>query len=216
MEPLILAITGASGVIYGQRLLQVLVEKGTNVHLLISPAGRLVIEQELGISLNLEDFDLAAFLRSDSDLVKYFHYADIGCEIASGSYPTSGMIIAPASMDTVGAVASGLAGNLILRAADVTLKEGRKLILVPRETPLTLIHLENLARLARAGATILPAMPGFYKKPRKIDDLALFLVGKILDALGQRFASCPSSRDSRARGKDAQHPKGETVRQKPD
>ncbi len=202
MEPLILAVTGASGVIYGQRLLQVLVEKGTKVHLLISPAGRLVIEQELGISLNLEDFDLAAFLParagppralrpggSDSDLVKYFHYADIGCEIASGSYPTSGMIIAPASMDTVGAVASGLAGNLILRAADVTLKEGRKLILVPRETPLTLIHLENLVRLARAGATILPAMPGFYKKPRKIDDLALFLVGKILDALGQRFAS---------------------------
>ena len=192
MEPLILAITGASGAIYGQRLLQVLVEKGIKVHLLISPAGRLVIEQELGISLNLEDFDLAAFLGSDSDLVRYFHYADIGSEIASGSYPTSGMIIAPASMDTVGAVASGLAGNLILRAADVTLKEGRRLILVPRETPLTLIHLENLARLARAGATILPAMPGFYTKPRKIDDLALFLVGKILDALGQRDSTAES------------------------
>jgi len=186
MEPLILAITGASGVIYGKTLLEVLVDKGIKVHLLISPAGRLVIERELGISIDLEDFDLAAFLGSDSNLVEYFHYADIGSEIASGSYPTSGMIIAPASMDTVGAVASGLSGNLILRAADVTLKEGRKLILVPRETPLTLIHLENLARLARAGATILPAMPGFYTKPRKIEDLARFLVAKILDALGVR------------------------------
>jgi len=204
-HPLILAITGASGVIYGQRLLQVLLEKGIKVHLIISPAGRLVIEEELGISLNLEDFDLAAFLGEDTDLVKYFHYADIGSEIASGSYPTSGMIIAPASMDIMGAVASGLSGNLILRAADVTLKEGRRLILVPRETPLSLIHLRNMARLGRAGATILPAMPGFYRNPKKIDDLIDFLVGKILNAVG---LSHPSLGTRASHPEDAQHPKG--------
>ena len=199
-HPLILAITGASGVIYGKRLLEVLLEKGMKVHLLISPAGRLVIERELGASIDLKDFDLAALLGKDfrrqtadfRPLVKYFHYADIGAEIASGSYPTAGMIIAPASMDIIGAVASGLSGNLILRAATVTLKEGRRLILVPRETPLTLIHLQNLVRLARAGVTILPAMPAFYTRPQKIEDFVDFLVSKILDALGQRDSQSAS------------------------
>lgn len=169
-----MAITGASGVVYGKRLLEVLKDKGVEIHLVISRSAEKIIEYELGVSRR--------------DLEKYADYSysedDLDSPLASGSFKIDGMIIVPCSLKTIAGIVSGFSSNLILRAADVTIKEGRKLVLVPRETPLSPIHLRNMLELARIGVVILPAMPAFYHKPTSIHELVDFVVGKILDNLG--------------------------------
>ena len=170
---LIVAITGASGVIYGKRLIEVLKEKGVEVHLILSKSAKIVVEHELG---DLNAFEKKADFVYDSE--------DIKAPPTSGSFKVDGMIVIPATMKTVAAIASGYADNLIARAADVQIKERRPLILVPRETPLNAIHLDNMASLSRLGVVILPAMPAFYHRPSTIGDLVDFIVGKVLDQLG--------------------------------
>jgi 4-hydroxy-3-polyprenylbenzoate decarboxylase len=189
VEELVLAVTGASGSPYAQRLLRVLATSGRTVHLTISPAAVQVLEREAGVSINLKAFDPAAFLGPEAadryqDRIHYHHFMDFGAGIASGSFPTAGMVICPCSMGTIGAIAHGLSTNLIHRAADVHLKERRKLIVVPRETPLNVIQLRNLTALAEAGAVVLPAMPAYYHQPKTIQDMVDFVVGRICDQLG--------------------------------
>src|SRR5947209_10112999 len=170
---LVLAMTGASGAPYGVRLLEVLLRAGRTVHLTLSPAAVQVLEQELGRCVRLDRFELRDLLGDAADRaapgqVHYHDYRDYRAGIASGSFLTGGMVICPCSMGTAAAIAHGLSQNLIHRAADVHLKERRKLILVPRETPLGLVQLRNLTTCAEAGAVILPAMPAFYTRPRSL------------------------------------------------
>jgi 4-hydroxy-3-polyprenylbenzoate decarboxylase len=185
---LVVALTGASGAPYGVRLLEVLLRAGRTVHLSISPAAVEVMEREIERRVDLDRFQLTDLLgptaRPFADRVHYHHYRNFQAGIASGSFLTGGMVICPCSMGTVAAVAHGLSQNLIHRAADVHLKEKRKLILVPRETPLHLIQLRNLTACAEAGAVILPAMPAFYTRPQSLDDAVQFIVGRICDQLG--------------------------------
>lgn len=189
---LVVAITGASGAVYAARLLQVLVKAGRRVHVTVSPAATQVFQLELGLTLDLRNCDLSQLLTEQSasnneqprGSLVYHHYQDFRAGIASGSFLTAGMVVCPCSMGTLASIANGLSTNLIHRAADVHLKERRKLILVPRETPLGSIQLENMKRLADVGAIILPAMPGFYHGPTTIQDLVDFVVGRICDQLG--------------------------------
>jgi 4-hydroxy-3-polyprenylbenzoate decarboxylase len=183
--PLVVALTGASGAPYGVRLLEVLLRAGRAVHLSISPAAVEVMSRELGRTVDLDRFDAAALLGGDppGDL-RYHHFRDFSAGIASGSFLTGGMAVCPASLGTVGAIAHGLSDNLIHRAADVHLKERRKLVLVPRETPLGVVQLRNLAACAEAGAVVLPAMPAFYTCPRSVADMVDFVVGRVCDQLG--------------------------------
>ena len=186
---LVLAITGASGSPYAVRLLEVLLKADHVVHLVISPAGAEVILQELDRRVDIENFDLAQLLGKNASLAKpnqvlYHGYRDFLAGIASGSFLTGGMVVCPCSGGTAAAIAHGLSQNLIHRAADVHLKERRKLILVPRETPMSAIQLRNLTLCAEAGAIILPAMPAFYTKPTTLDDAVNFIVGRICDQLG--------------------------------
>jgi len=172
MMRLIIAITGASGVAYAKRLLQVLREKNVETHLLVSRNGRKVISTEDG---NIEEYSkLAAFVHQEDDL---------GAPITSGSFAVDGMVIVPCSTSTLSAIAHGISDNCIRRAAEVTLKERRPLVVVPRETPLTTIHIQSMMQLSLAGAIILPAMPAFYFAPKGIGDLIDYVVGKILDVL---------------------------------
>ena len=170
---LVIALTGCSGIIYGVRLLEVLKEAGIETDLIVSPSAEKVLEIELG--KKIKDVESLS--------TKIHGHCDLAASISSGSVKTDGMIIAPCSMKTLGSIASGVTSDLISRAADVTLKQERPLVLVPRETPLNLIHIENMAKVKRAGATILPAMPGFYHGPKDVSQLVDFVVGKILDAL---------------------------------
>ncbi len=186
---LVVALTGASGAPYAVRLLEVLLRAGRTVHLSVSPAAVEVIERELGRAVRLDRFELRDLLGNAgpdvaADRFHYHHFQDFQAGIASGSFLTGGMVICPCSMGTVAAVAHGLSQNLIHRAADVHLKEKRKLILVPRETPLHLIQLRNLVACAEAGAVVLPAMPAFYTRPQSLDDAVAFIVGRICDQLG--------------------------------
>jgi 4-hydroxy-3-polyprenylbenzoate decarboxylase len=213
---IVVAITGASGVTYSIRLLEVLSAAGCDVHLTISEAARLVLEQELDLTIDLEQFKPAmlmldsganpsdpklqqvrwmAGISSDSSNVlsvgsgepgelSYYHFRDLMAPIASGSFLTDGMVICPCSSGTLSAIVHGTSVNLIHRAAEVHLKEGRKLVLVPRETPLSLPLLDNLKQAAQSGAIILPAMPGFYHGVKSIRDLVDFVVGRICDQLG--------------------------------
>jgi 4-hydroxy-3-polyprenylbenzoate decarboxylase len=183
---LVLAMTGASGAPYAVGLLRALCRAGRTVHLTISPSGAQVLREELAIDVALEPrgFDPAVFGPLEGGRVVYHHHGDFSAGIASGSFPTGGMIVVPCSMSTLGAVAHGITTNLITRAADVHLKERRRLILVPRETPLSAIHLENMLGVTRAGAIVLPAMPGWYHRPRSLDDLVGFIVARICDLLG--------------------------------
>ena len=178
--PLILAVTGASGAPYALKLLEELVRAQRTVWLLVSSHGWRLLATETDVP------DAAALRRhigakSWDTYVRTFDDTDRGAAPASGSTPTSGMIICPCSMGTVAAIAAGTSRSLIERAADVTVKERRPLILVPRETPLSDIHLANLLRLSRAGAIVLPAAPGFYHRPQKIEDLVAFVVARVLD-----------------------------------
>ena len=184
-KPIVIAMTGASGAVYATRLLEFLLGSGHDVHLTMSPSAQQVLHHELEVELDLRDFDPRVLLadRQAADRVHYHHYQDYTAPIASGSNLTAGMVICPCSGSTVSAVVHGTSNNLIHRAADVHLKERRKLILVPRETPLSLIQLDNLKRACEAGAVILPAMPGWYHGVRHVDDLVDFVVGRILDQL---------------------------------
>ena len=183
---LTVAITGASGTIYAYRVLQLLAESGAveTVNLIMSGTAVTVAQVEMGV--NLKDPTPAKFnewvgLAADSKLIRYWRLDNLAAKPSSGSNKQAGMIVVPCSMGTLGAIASGAGTNLIHRAADVCLKEGRKLVLVPRETPYNAIHLENMLRLSRAGARILPASPGFYHRPKTIDELVDHLCYRILD-----------------------------------
>jgi len=188
----IIGISGASGTIYARRLLAVLTEyrPDISIDIVVSDGGvRVLLEED---ELELGRVDCAERLCGRvNPLVKFHSNKDIGACIASGSYKTEGMVIIPCSMNTIGAIANGIADNLLRRAADVTLKEGRPLILAPRETPLNQIHLKNLLTLSQAGATIVPCMPGFYSKPKSIDDLVNHMVMRLLDQMKIELAISP-------------------------
>src|SRR5262245_21220646 len=181
---IVLAMTGASGAPYAVALLRGLCKAGRTVHLTISESGAQVLREEMDISVSLGRFDPSVFGEVGGGRLVYHHHADFSAGIASGSFLTSGMVVAPCSMSTLASIARGITTNLSTRAADVHLKERRKLILVPRETPLSLVHLENMVSATRAGAVVLPAMPGWYHGPRRIEDLLDFVVARICDQLG--------------------------------
>jgi len=182
--PLTLALTGASGAPYGVRLLEVLATHRVPTWLMISAHGWRLLTEECGIK---DDRALKQATGGDWTSVRVFDDKDRGAEPASGSAPSAGMVICPCSMGTVAAIAHGTSRSLIERAADVVLKERRKLILVPRETPLSLVHLRNLTLAAEAGAVVLPAAPGFYHQPRTVAELVDFVVQRVLDHLGLEF-----------------------------
>ena len=187
-ERICVAITGASGAAYGMRLVEVLLTAGVRVYLLISNAARIVCREELDLELPPTAEAVTRFLNerfgAEPDLLSVYAQDDWFSPVASGSNAAPAMVVCPCSGGTLAAIAHGLSGNLIERAADVTLKEGLKLILVPRESPISTIHLENMLTLARMGVRILPASPGFYHRPQKIEDLVDFIVARILDQLG--------------------------------
>lgn len=198
-QKIVLAMTGASGAAYAVRLLDVLIASGCEVHLSISPAGQAVLKQELDVSIDLANVTLDELLPTlkpwfgDDGLstnderrttnFHYHHYQNLFAPIASGSFLTSGMVVAPCSGGTLSGIAHGTSANLIQRAADVHLKERRKLILVPRETPLSLVMLDNMKRCVEAGAVVLPAMPGWYHGVQTLRDLIDFVVARVCDQL---------------------------------
>jgi flavin prenyltransferase len=212
----VVAITGASGVAYSVRLLEVLLAAGCDIHLVISAAGQIVLKQELDLAVDLDDFNPAALmldagetlrdpklqaLRAKSGIsadssnvlgigsgepgtLHFHHHRDYLASIASGSFLTDGMVICPCSSGTLSSIVHGTSSNLVHRAAEVHMKERRRLILVPRETPLSLTHIENMKLAAEAGAIILPATPAFYHGVKLIGDLVDFVVSRICDQLG--------------------------------
>lgn len=182
----IVGITGASGCIYGIRLIEELLASGVYVHLVVSDAGWRVLKEEADwdTSRRHEAIEAAFGSAAAEGRLTYHPAADIGASIASGSFRTDGMAVVPCSMGTLSAIASGASDNLLTRAADVMLKEGRQLLIVPRETPLHAIHLENMLKLARLGVRIIPAMPAFYYRPASMRDMINFMVGKVLDNMG--------------------------------
>ncbi|MCL5801175.1 MAG: UbiX family flavin prenyltransferase [Gammaproteobacteria bacterium] len=186
-ETISLAITGASGATYGLRLLECLLGAGRQVYLMISAPGQMVIAMETDLKLPSKPTEMAALLSAryavQPGQLQVFGKEDWMAPVASGSNAPAAMVVCPCTAGTLAAIANGISNNLIDRAADVMLKERRKLILVPRETPYSVIHLENMLRLARAGAVILPANPGFYHNPQRIEDLVDFVVARILDHL---------------------------------
>jgi 4-hydroxy-3-polyprenylbenzoate decarboxylase len=213
---IVLGVTGASGATYAVRLLEVLLAAGCDVHLSISAAAKTILDQELGLDVDLDQFNPAALLleagleikddklqrirslagissessnvlsiaMGEPGAVHYHHYGDLAAPIASGSFLTDGMVICPCSAGTLSAIAHAAGTNLIQRAAEVHLKERRKLVLVPRETPLSIVQIDNMRRAAEAGAVILPAMPAFYHGVTSIRDLVDFIVARICDQLG--------------------------------
>lgn len=194
----VVALTGASGAIYGLRLTGELLKRGNDVDIIISPSGFLILKEELG--LDIKGGSVAAGLKSYLEAahgrggrggkqalegrLDFFPSDDLTAACASGSARVKAMAVCPCSMGTLARIASGASSNLIERAADCALKEKRTLVVVPRETPLNSIHLENMLRLSRAGAAIIPAMPAFYNHPETIDDMVDFMAGKVLDMLG--------------------------------
>jgi len=181
---IVTAITGASGALYAQRFIQGLVAAGVNVHLVVSPLGRRLLHDELG----METVDLKALAGADEHTVTLYPYNDVGSKLASGSFLHDGMVIIPCSSNTLGEVAHGLGGNLISRAAAVTLKERRKLIVAHREMPLSPIDVTNYKILTDAGAIVAPTNPGFYLNPTTVGEVVDFVAGKLLDLLGVRHA----------------------------
>ncbi len=187
---LIIGISGGSGIIYGVRLLEELNRIGTETHLIMSQAGKETLVLETDYSVNHVE-SLASYT---------YRTNDIAAPLASGSYRTDGMVVVPCSMKSLAGIANGYEDNLLVRAAAVTLKEKRKLVLVPRETPLTAIYIENMLKVANAGAVVLPAMPGFYHKPKSVGALVDHVVGKVLDMFGlehdlyQRWTGPPAQK----------------------
>ena len=187
-QPIALAITGASGSPYGLRLLECLLAAGREVYLMVSQAGQLVLNMEAGIELPSRPAEAQAFLserfEAEEGQLRVFGRQQWTAPVASGSNPPEALVVCPCTTGTLGSIAAGISGDLIDRSADVILKERRKLILVVRETPFSEIHLENMLKLTRMGAVIMPANPGFYFKPEKIEDLVDFMVARVLDHLG--------------------------------
>lgn len=184
--PLILGVTGASGLIYAVRALKYLLEADYCIELVASKSTYMVWQAEEKIRMPPEPVQQEQFWRQQAGVsgagkLRCHPWGDVGANIASGSFRTSGMVVMPCSMSTVGKLAAGLSSDLLERAADVQLKEGRKLVIVPRETPFSLIHLRNLTTLAEAGARIVPAIPAWYHKPQTIEDLVDFVVARALD-----------------------------------
>jgi flavin prenyltransferase len=195
-DTVVLAITGASGALYAVRTLAALLERGQHVELIVSGYGRRLLRDELGEAAAIEQ--LRPYLvekygpRVNDGSFTLHSNRDLGATIASGSYGCRGMAIVPCSMKTLAAVAHGLSRSLVERAADVMLKEQRPLIIMPRETPMSLPQLRNMVLCAEAGALIMPAMPAFYQMPQSLDDLADFMAGKVLTALGYDHALYPA------------------------
>ncbi|HEV3061575.1 MAG TPA: UbiX family flavin prenyltransferase [Vicinamibacterales bacterium] len=191
-----IAVTGASGAIYATRTLAALLERGMRVELIVSDYGRRLLRDELGESASVDRIVPYLAERYGSGVragsITLHSNRDLGATIASGSHGCSGMAIVPCSMKTLAAVAHGLSRNLVERAADVMLKERRRLVIVPRETPMSLPQLRNMVLCAEAGAMILPAMPAFYQQPKTLDDLADFMAGKVLSALGLEHSLYPA------------------------
>lgn len=179
MKRIVVGITGASGSKYGITLVEQLLKKQIEVHLVCTDNGKKVMEYELEESFE----NIITRLQKDFKSLKFHNIDDLFSPIASGSFKTSAMVIAPCSMATLGEISTGVSKNLLGRAADVCIKEKRKLVIVPRETPLSTIHLTNMLNLSRIGVTILPAMPGFYNKPKSLEEIINFVVGRILDEL---------------------------------
>jgi 4-hydroxy-3-polyprenylbenzoate decarboxylase len=187
MESVITAITGASGSIYGLRLVEELLRSGLKVYLIVSDQAFFVMKTETGINLKGRtgaETEKKIKRHFASKRISYYGEDNLSASISSGSFNTDGMFVVPCSMKTLSGIANGYASNLIERAADVTLKEGRRLILAPREMPFNAIHLENMLKLARLGVKIAVPAPAFYQKPKDINDIVDFVVGKILDASG--------------------------------
>ncbi|WP_042162560.1 UbiX family flavin prenyltransferase [Paenibacillus gorillae] len=181
----VVGITGASGAIYGIRLIEELINASYIVHLVVTEAGWRVLKEELGWETSRRQAALELRFAEEmaSGQLVFHPNADIGATIASGSYRVEGMVIIPCSMGSLATLANGISDDLLARAADVMLKEGRPLLLVPRETPLHAIHLENMLKLSRLGVRIIPAMPAFYYKPQSMEEMINFLVGKVLDSM---------------------------------
>jgi 4-hydroxy-3-polyprenylbenzoate decarboxylase len=186
-HPIVVAITGASGAAYAIRLLETLLAAGREVFLSISPSGKIVLKTELNLDVNLDRFAPSSLCKAGDGIAGTLHYAhhqDLMSPIASGSFLTAGMVVCPCSGSSLAAIAHSHGSNLIHRAAEVHLKERRKLILIPRETPLSLPQIDNMRKATEAGAVVLPASPGFYHGPKSIDDLVNFVVARICDQLG--------------------------------
>lgn len=179
MKKIIIGITGASGSIYAIRLIEELLKKDIFVHIVCTDNGKKVMKFETNVNID----EWVRILKETYNHVKLEDINDLFSGVASGSYKFDAMVVVPCSMGTLAEISNGLSKNLLCRSADVALKENRKLILVPRETPLNAIHLENMLKLSKLGVSILPAMPGFYHKPESMEDLINFVVGKILDSL---------------------------------
>lgn len=187
VKKIVVGITGASGSIYGLRLIEELLRAQLQVSLMLSDAGRQVLAFETGLQLDTDPVACEAQLRkhfSAADALQVFGSKDFFAPVASGSSAPDAVVICPCSMGTLGRIAAGLSDSLLERVADVALKERKQLVLVPRETPFNQLHLENMLRLSQAGAQILPAMPGFYHQPQSVEELVDFVVGKLLDQLG--------------------------------
>jgi len=176
---IVVGVTGASGAAYARRLIECLCQTGAHVHLVVTPNGERLFADELGIA----EVTATALIGRKSERLSIYDYHDVGAKPASGSFRTDGMVICPCSSNTLGAIAAGLGDNLLQRAAAVSLKEMRRLIVVPREMPMSRIDLLNALRLTEAGAIICPASPGFYMMPTTIGDLVDFVVGKLLDLM---------------------------------
>ena len=179
MDPVVVGISGASGSILAKRTVEMLINKDIPVIMTCTAAARMVWQEEMD-----ETFNAALARWSEFPDFKYYPIGDLKAPIASGTMPTSGMIITPCSVGTLAAIANGLSSNLLQRAADVCIKVKRKLILVPRETPLSSIHLENMLRVSNLGVAILPPVPAFYLKPRSVEDIVEYIVAKTIDSLG--------------------------------
>ncbi|PIQ87407.1 MAG: aromatic acid decarboxylase [Candidatus Omnitrophica bacterium CG11_big_fil_rev_8_21_14_0_20_45_26] len=184
-KPFVVAITGASGAVYGVRLMEVLAQAGESIAFTMSNPAKTVIQEEMGINLgHLENPDLYRLWQPEIlKQITYYHHGDFTAPIASGSYPTKGMFVVPCATTSLARIATGISQTLVERAAECIIKEGRKLVLVPRETPLSAIHLENMLKLARLGVHIVPAMPGFYAGLKDIQETVDFVVGKALDVM---------------------------------
>lgn len=181
---LAVAITGASGAAYGLTLIRVLAAAGHRVHVIVSAGGARVLRHECDLSLNPKAPEPHLITPDHADRLVPHAIENYGASIASGSYPLAGLAVCPCSMGTLGRIAAGTGENLVTRAADVCLKERRRLVVVPREAPLSAIHLENMLRLVRAGASVVPAAPGFYQDPRTVEDLIRFVVARVMEQLG--------------------------------
>ena len=179
MDPVVVGISGASGSILAKRTVEMLINKDIPVIMTCTAAARMVWQEEMD-----ETFNAALARWSEFPDFKYYPIGDLKAPIASGTMPTSGMIITPCSVGTLAAIDNGLSSNLLQRSADVCIKEKRKLILVPRETPLSSIHLENMLRVSNLGVAILPPVPAFYLKPRSVEDIVEYIVAKTIDSLG--------------------------------